>query len=111
MMPVWFGWERADQTRVSRRRRVSKSNPVAERAGSMAGNSDGFPELLTQEEAIRLLRLDSLDLKQPKEALRYLRRTGQIAYLKVCGKVLFPRKALNDYISRNLVEVRRTPLD
>ena len=77
----------------------------------MAGKSDGFPELLTQEEAIRLLRLDSLDLKRPKEALRYLRRTGQIAYVKVCGKVLFPREALEEYVRRNLVEVRKTPLD
>jgi len=70
-----------------------------------------MPELLTQEEAIKFLRLDAMNLKRPKEALRYLRRTGQIAYVKVCGKVLFPRKAIEDYISRNLVDVRRTPLD
>ena len=75
------------------------------------GEIGGIADLLTQEEAIRLLRLDAVNLKRPKEALRYLRRTGQIAYVKVCGKVLFPRKALEDYLTRNLVEVRRTPLD
>jgi hypothetical protein len=75
------------------------------------GELGGIADLLTQEEAIRLLRLDAVNLKRPKEALRYLRRTGQIAYVKVCGKVLFPRKALEDYLTRNLVEVRRTPLD
>ena len=69
------------------------------------------PDLLTQEEAICLLRLDALNVKRPKEALRYLRRTGQLAYVKVCGKILFPRKALEHYVQRNLVEVKRTPLD
>jgi len=73
--------------------------------------SDGMPELLTQEEAIKFLRLDALNLKRPKEALRYLRRTGQIAYVKICGKVLFPKAALEDYIQRNLVQVRNSPPD
>jgi hypothetical protein len=72
---------------------------------------DSIADLLTQGEAVKLLRLDAVNLKRPKEALRYLRRTGQIAYVKVCGKVLFPRKALKEYLTRNLVEVQRTPLD
>ena len=49
------------------------------------------PDLLAQEEAIRLLRLDSVGLEKPKEALCYLRRTRQIGYIKAAGKVLFPR--------------------
>ena len=61
--------------------------------------------LLTQEEAIRLLRLDALKLKRPKEALRYLRCTGQIAYVKVCGKVLFPKQAIQQYLRRNLFPI------
>ena len=78
--------------------------PSAEHQTSLSG-------LLTQEEAVRLLRLDSLKLKRPKEALRYLRRTGQISYVKVCGKVLFPRASLEEYIRRNSVGVVDTCLD
>ena len=74
---------------------------------TLAAGSD----LLTQQEAIKMLRLDALNLKHPKEALRYLRRTGQIAYAKVCGKILFPKGAVEDYVRRNLVGVKRTPLD
>ena len=68
-------------------------------------------DLLTQEEAIKMLRLDALHLKRPKEALRYLRRTGQIAYVRVCGKILFPREAVEEYVRGNLVTVKKTPLD
>ena len=80
-------------------------------SGSEADERQGIADLLTQEEAIAFLRLDAVNLKRPKEALRYLRRTGQISYIKVCGKVMFTRRALEDYLGRNLVEVRRIPLD
>lgn len=62
---------------------------------------EGIPDLLTQEEAIRLLRLDEVGLKRPKESLRYLRRTGQIGYVKVAGKVLIPREEVAAYIRRH----------
>ncbi len=60
-----------------------------------------MPKLLTQEEVIGILRLDEIGLKYPKETLRYLRRTGQIGYVKVAGKVLIPRNAVEAYIERN----------
>lgn len=62
-----------------------------------------LPELLTQEDAIRALGLDRLDLKDPKESLRYLRRTRQIGYVKVAGKVLIPRREVADYLERQRV--------
>ena len=67
---------------------------------------DDLPQLLTQEEAIRLLRLDKLGLKDPKESLRHLRRTRQIGYTKVAGKVLIPRKEIIMYLKKQTVEVR-----
>ncbi len=63
--------------------------------------SMNMPKLLTQEEVIGILRLDEIGLKYPKETLRYLRRTGQIGYVKVAGKVLIPRNAVEAYIERN----------
>ena len=69
-----------------------------------SGDGGSRVNLLTQEEAVRLLRLDELDLKRPKETLRYLRRTGQLGYLKVAGKVLVPRAAIEAYLKKQKVE-------
>jgi hypothetical protein len=64
------------------------------------------PDLLTQEEAARLLRLDQLGLRDPKETLRYLRRTRQLGYVKVAGKVLIPRTEIGAYLQRQNVPAR-----
>jgi len=55
-------------------------------------------DLLTQDEAVRILRLDQLGLRNPKETLRHLRRTGQLGYVHVAGKVLIPRPAIVSYL-------------
>jgi len=62
------------------------------------------PDLLTQEEAIRLLRLDRLGLRDPRESLWHLRRTGQLGYVKVAGKVLIPRVKIAEYLVRQAIE-------
>ena len=49
------------------------------------------------------MRLDSLGLKNPKEALRYLRRSRQMGYAKVASKVLIPRDEARAYIDRDHV--------
>lgn len=67
---------------------------------STAAAQHGRPDLLTQDEAITVLRLDCLGLKDPKESLRHMRRTGQLAFVKVAGKVLIPRGAIDDYLAR-----------
>jgi len=70
---------------------------------SVLNESERVPELLTQDEAIGLLRLDSLGLAKPKCALRHLWRTRQIGYVKVGGKVLIPRVAIVAYLERQTV--------
>ena len=65
------------------------------------------PDLLTQEEAIGILRLDSLGLRDPKESLRHLRRTGQVGYVKVAGKVLIPKEEIVTYLERRSVRARK----
>ena len=69
-------------------------------------NSAGLPALLTQEEAVQLLRLDQLGIKNPKETLRHLRRTRQLGYVKVAGKVLIPREEIAAYVKRHAVHHR-----
>jgi hypothetical protein len=61
---------------------------------------------LTQEETARVLRLDQLCPRNPKEALRHLRRTRQLGYVKVAGKVLIPRKDIEAYLERRRVSAR-----
>jgi hypothetical protein len=63
-----------------------------------------WPALLTQDEAIQVLRLDSVGVTDPKESLRHLRRTRQIGYVKVAGKVLIPREEVVAYLERQKVE-------
>ena len=77
------------------------------RRDTSEGRAGGMPDLLTQEEAIRVLRLDQLGLRFPKESLRYLRRTGQLGFVRVAGKILIPRDELTDYLERQRVK----PLD
>ena len=72
----------------------------------MASDAGVADELLTQEEAIKLLRLDCLNLKNPKETLRHLRRTRQIGYVKVASKVLIPRREISAYLERQSVRPR-----
>ncbi len=72
---------------------------VDKRPGRQSG-----PELLTQDEAIKLLHLDCSGLKHPKEALRGLRRTRQIGYVKVAGKAIIPRGEIEAYLERNTAE-------
>lgn len=75
-----------------------------ERSGNEMSAETTMPDLLTQEETIRILRLDRLGLRGPQEALRHLSRTRQIGYVKVDGKVLIPRGEVLAYIERRRVE-------
>ena len=72
----------------------------------MAKESDICSNLLTQDEAVEMLRLDRLGLRNPKESLRYLRRTSQIGFVRIAGKVLIPKEDIDDYIRRHWVRPR-----
>jgi hypothetical protein len=63
-----------------------------------------FDDLLSPSEAIDLLRLDELGVRDPRESLRYLRRTRQLGYVKVAGRVLYTRRAIFAYLQRHAVE-------
>jgi len=63
-------------------------------------------QLLTQEEAAEILRLDRLGVRNPTETLRYLRRTGQLGYVKVAGRVLIPKGELELYVKRHFTRPR-----
>jgi excisionase family DNA binding protein len=60
-------------------------------------------ELVTPDEAIAYLRLDEQGLRQPREALRWLCRTGRLRYTKVGRYVRFRRDWLDELVERNAV--------
>jgi len=49
------------------------------------------PELLTEEEAIRYLRLDGIDIEDPANTLRYYRKKGLLQATQV-GKCIRYRR-------------------
>ena len=57
-------------------------------------------ELMTAAEAMAFLRLDSIGLKKPKEALRYLRRLKRIGAVKVGKVYMYLRSDLERYIAQ-----------
>ena len=75
---------------------------TSETAGGLS--TDGIPDLLTQAEAVRLLRLDRLGVRDPKETLRHLRRTRQLGFVRVAGRILIPRRAIVAYLARQTTE-------
>lgn len=62
--------------------------------------------LLTQDEAVTLLALDRVGLKDPRNTLRYLRASRQLGFLKVAGKVMFRPSHIEEYLERHEVEAR-----
>lgn len=64
-------------------------------------------QLLTQEDAIAYLRLDSEGLRQPCEALRWLCRTGKLKYTKIGRYVRFRKEWLDDLIDQHAVLANR----
>ena len=64
------------------------------------GNFTPCPELLTTEEAIRYLRLDIDGPAKPENTLRYYREQKKLKATKIGKKLLYSRKALNEFMER-----------
>lgn len=57
-------------------------------------------ELLTEEEAIRYLRLDTIDIKDPAATLRRYRELGLLRGTQVSKRVFYRRIELERFLSR-----------
>jgi len=58
------------------------------------------PNLLTEEEAIRYLRLDIVGPKNPFNTLRYYRERKKLKGTRIGKRVLYTRKALDEFLER-----------
>lgn len=64
------------------------------------------PDLLTENEAIRYLRLDMDGPGNPEGTLKYYRDKGVLRAVRVGRKLRYPRKELDSMVDR-LLEKRR----
>ena len=63
-------------------------------------NSRPCPELLTQDEAIRFLRLDVDGPRDPGKTLRYYREKGLLRATQVGKRLRYQRKELLEFLDR-----------
>jgi hypothetical protein len=59
--------------------------------------------LRTPSEAVHFLGLDRQDLRQPREALRWLCRTGKLRFTKIGRYIRFRQAWLEELVDRNAV--------
>jgi hypothetical protein len=79
-----------------------QSPPAQRPAGFQPG--DACPDLLTEEEAIRYLRLDLIDIKNPDETLQRYRKEGHLRGTQISKKVFYLRNEL-DALLQKLTEI------
>lgn len=60
------------------------------------------PELLTEQEAIRYLRLDANGCNNPKATLKYYRDQGILRAVQIGKKLVYPRRELDLMVDRLL---------
>jgi hypothetical protein len=61
---------------------------------------DPSPDLLTEEEAIRYLRLDTINIKNPADTLRRYRDMQLLRGTQISKKVFYHRSELDQLITR-----------
>ena len=58
------------------------------------------PEVLTEQEAIRYLRLDTVDIKNPSTTLRRYRELGLLKGTQISKRVFYLRRQLDSFLQR-----------
>ncbi len=62
------------------------------------GRCTPCPEVLTEEEAIRYLRLDINGPKNPADTLRYYRERGKLKGTQIGKRIRYTRRALDEFL-------------
>jgi len=92
MSNVWYGY----QIKMKNENNMTIIAPAVLPDGN--GGWSPCPELLTEEEAVRYLRLDTLNTKEPRLTLRHYRQQRKLKATKIGKRLLYSRKALDDFI-------------
>ena len=64
------------------------------------GGFTACPELLTEDEAIRFLRLDRVGIEDPAGTLRYYRKKGLLKATQVSKCIRYRRVELENFLAR-----------
>ncbi len=81
--------------------RSSADTNVAQSPAVLPDGNGGFtlcPALLTEEEAIRYLRLDTLGRKDPSKTLQYYRERGLVKATRISNVNFYTRAALDGFV-------------
>lgn len=62
------------------------------------------PELLTEDEAFRYLRLDTVGIENPSETLARYRRDGMLRGTQVSKRIMYRRVELERFLERQTEE-------
>ena len=73
------------------------------------GGYEPCPFLLTEEQAIRYLRLDTLKIKNPAKTLEYYRGKGHLKATRISNANFYTRESLDEFLANktNLTYERR----
>ena len=64
--------------------------------------SSRFPDLMTEEELIEYLRIPEIsNAKNPHNVVENLKRMHDLPRLPLCNKVLYPKKAVLEWVEQN----------
>ena len=75
---------------------------------SITTNKQTAKGLKTSDEAVSQLGLDRLGLRDPRESLRWLCRTGRLRFTRIGRRVMFRQEWLDELIDQNTV-LRKAP--
>lgn len=80
------------------------ANTVENPGVNQVSKTDSFPDLLNESELIRLLRIPEVsDSQDYSNVVRYLIRYRDLPRIHLCKKLLFPRKAILEWIEHETV--------
>ena len=65
---------------------------------------DPCPDLLTDDDTVKYLRLDSIDIKNPKDTLQRYRKEGLLKGTQVSKKVFYLRRHLDEFLEKMTIE-------
>lgn len=82
---------------------TTDKNIVFVAPAALPDGNGGFgpcPDLLTEEEAIRFLRLDTVNIKNPVGTLRRYREAGLLHGVQISKRIFYKRTELEHFVDR-----------
>lgn len=66
------------------------------------GSFQPTPDILTQKEAIRFLRLDTIQIRFPQNTLQRYRKESGLKTVQIGRQILYPKKELEKFVEKQM---------